>query len=92
MPMAEFRVDLRPRPTGEHLERVRRLLASMGEDDVIHLVAERQDSHQLDAFVRLFAQHGLGVQPKGGHRDGYHLYASRHLPRPAPRTGPYAED
>ncbi len=90
MAQHEHRIDLRPGSLHAHLEEVRQAVASLDEDDAIHLIAPRMEAEQLDPFIRIFEASGLGYQPKGGHDGAYHLYASRGLPRPAPGTGPDA--
>ncbi|MBX6377334.1 MAG: hypothetical protein IRY95_02190 [Clostridia bacterium] len=87
--MAEIVLDLRPRICPEHLDAVRRAAESLPEEDTLEIVVEREDSHQMREIVHILEQAGLGTQPKGGHAHEYRLFASRRLPRPAPRTGPY---
>lgn len=89
MAQREHRIDLRPGSLRAHLEEVRRAAAALDGDDAIHLVAARLEAEDLEPFVRIFEEHGLGYPPKGGHEGEYHLWASRGLPRPSPRTGPY---
>lgn len=87
--MGERVLDLRPSIDADKLRELEAALDSMGPEDRLTLILEREDSHETEPVVRVLHERGLGWQPKGGHRELYMIQVGRHLPRP---RGPDPDD
>lgn len=87
--MAERVLDMRPRVDADKLRQVEAVLGTLGPDDWLTLILEREDSHEIEPLVRMLHRRGIGWQPKGGHGELYVIHVGYRLPRP---RGPDPDD
>lgn len=87
--MGERVLDLRPRIDADKLRHVEAILQSLGPDDRLTLILEREDSHETEPIVRMLHERGVGWQPKGGHGELFMIHVGQRLPRP---RGPDPDD